>query len=154
MEVLGRVNALRDGDMASLCLMFQGKPKLLRRSNNLSILRWTAEDDTGQVECVWFNQPYRGRQYRTGIPYYVYGKVEKGYGKIQIQNPLVEKYCSKDHDTYRAYPIYPLVKGLTQRDLRSVTEQTLKRLSKDVTDELPKLLKDRYALVDRCYAVK
>lgn len=148
------IDSLKDGEMVSLCVKFKGKPQVIRKSRNLSIVRWSAVDDTGSIVCTWFNQPYRANQYRADVLYYVYGKAVFGYGQIQVQNPKVEEYDKTIHDQCIINPIYSLTEGLTQRDLRNLLSSILKRIDGSVIDELPGLVRKRYALVEKSYALE
>ena len=151
---ISSINSIKSGEMVSICGKFEGNPKLARKHRGLSILEWTATDGTGQVTCIWFNQPYRARQYNKNVPYYIYGKAVRAYGKIQIQNPIVEEYRPGFHDGGRIEPIYPLVDGLTQKDLRNLTQNILERIEEDIEEDVPEIIIREYGLVGKTYALK
>lgn len=148
------IASIQEGEMVSLLARFRGNPRFTKKSKNLTLLKWIAGDETGWVECIWFNQAYRANQYKEGIPYYIYGKATLGYGRIQIQNPLVEEYRPEIHDLCRIDPIYSLVEGLTQRDLRNLSQLTLEKIGGKMMDALPKIIRDRYDLGEKNYAIK
>ena len=147
------IASLRDGEMASLCLKFHGKPQVIRKNRNMSILKWRAVDDTGSVVCTWFNQPYRANQYKRDAPYYIYGKAAFGYGQIQIQNPQVEEYNPEIHDQCRMDPIYSLTEGLTQRDFRNLIQNILEKVEGNIDDDLPNRIREKYVLAEKDYAL-
>ncbi len=147
------IASMQRNQKVSLCVKFQGKPQIIRKGKNKSILRWQAKDNTGTVVCVWFNQPYRANQYKEDISYYVYGKAVMGYGQIQIQNPQVEEYRPEIHNKERWDPIYPLVEGLTQSDLRNLIKETLKILEDNIIDDLPIIVRQKFALCEKKYAI-
>lgn len=148
------ISSIQDDEIVSLRVRLKGKPEFVRKQKKMSILKWKAVDDTGWVTCIWFNQPYRANQYRRDIPYYIYGKVVRGYGGIQIQNPQVEEYRPGIHDQCRIDPIYSLVEGLTQRDLRDLSKHIIERIEDNIEDDLPGIIRDKYALVNKGYALK
>lgn len=144
---------IRKGEFVSLSVKFQGRPQVLRKHKNMSILRWTAKDDTGSIVCVWFNQPYRANQYKVGVPYYIYGKAEFSYGGIQIHNPLVKEYVREIHNQCQIIPVYSLVEGLTQKDFKNLIGQALNRTEKGIEDELPSIVRERFKLADKGYSL-
>ncbi len=147
------VEAIQRGQKVSLCVEFYGKPQVVRKRKNLTILKWRAKDNTGSVVCIWFNQHYRANQYKEGVAYYVYGKAVFEYGQIQIQNPQVEEYRPEVHDQGRFDPIYPLVEGLTQKDLRGLIKQILKKLEGNIKDNLPNIIRHKFTLSEKGYAI-
>lgn len=147
------IASIRDGEMVSLCLKFYGRPQIIRKHRKISILKWKAIDDTGSVVCTWFNQPYRGQQYKRDTPYYIYGKAVFGYGEIQIQNPKVENYNPKVHDRHRIEPIYSVTEGISQRDMRKLIHNICKEIKGDIDDELPNAIREKYSLLGKNYAI-
>ena len=144
----------KDGEMVSLCLRLQGRPEVVRKRKNMSITKWMAYDKSGSVACVWFNQPYRVSQYRKGLLYYVYGKAVLRSGQLQIQNPRIEEFNEDVHNRFRMKPIYPLTEGLTQKILRDLICHVLERIGDEFEEDLPQIVRDKYDLEDRCYALK
>lgn len=147
------IASIQRNQKVSLCVKFYGKPQLVRKRKNLSILKWRAKDDTGTVVCVWYNQPYRANQYKEGVAYYVYGKAVFAYGQVQIQNPQVEEYKQEVHNKGRLDPVYSLVEGLTQRDLRDLIKQILNKLEGNIKDELPNIIRHKFTLSEKGYAI-
>ena len=45
--------------------VFFGSPNTVRIRKGLTVTRWTLADGSGSIECVWYNQPYRTRQYQS-----------------------------------------------------------------------------------------
>jgi ATP-dependent DNA helicase RecG len=142
------------GEIVSLCGKFEGKPKLIRKHRGLSILEWTATDGTGEVTCIWFNQPYKARQYNTNTQYYIYGKAVRFYGKVQIQNPIVEEYRPSFHNVERIEPIYSLVEGLTQNDFRNLTQNIIGIIEENIDEDLPEIIMRKYDLAGKAYALR
>jgi ATP-dependent DNA helicase RecG len=118
----------------SLCLEFDGSPRVNRMRKGFSTTTIKGHDDTGRVECVWFNQPFRGSLYKQNHKYFVLGKAERRPSGLQIQNPIVEDYDEAYHNQNKLLPVYRLTNGLTQRDFRFVTDEALKQLSRESDD--------------------
>lgn len=57
------------------------------RRRNLTITNGVIRDDTGAIRVVWFNQPYRVKQFTEGKDYYFTGTFELKSGKYQLSSP-------------------------------------------------------------------
>lgn len=154
-EVWGEIEAISTlihGSESSIVAQFKGQPNSIR-ARNLNILKWTAFDETGEVQCIWYNQPYRRNQYTTNKKYFIRGKVEKRYGETQISMPTIEEYDPKKHDNPKIFPIYPLTKGLTQRDMQRMMFRALDKVGNQLYDFLPATIRKQYGLAEKNFAL-
>jgi len=148
-KVAGAVN----GEDASFVVTFVGNANTQKPRKGLTITTWRAKDDTGYLWCVWFNQPYRSNMYGTDRPYFVRGKVEYRYGMVRLQNPIVEEYVPAKHDGSKILPVYPLTEGITQRDMRNLMAEALKRVEGSLNDQFPADLRRRFKLAEKNFAM-
>jgi len=155
-EIRGPVRKIADlvsGEKAGLVVKFHDTPKVLKPTKNLNIVRWDARDDTGVISCIWYNQPYRASTYDFDTEYYIYGKVEHRYGRLQIQNPIVEKYNPEKHDSDLIIPIYSLTAGISQNDIQNITKQVIDRLDGILDDPIPKEIREKLGLAHKDFAI-
>lgn len=96
----------------------------------LSLLEVRLEDDSGELTCRWWNQPYRARQFRAGMEVLVYGKPAFAE-KMILDQPEVEWNSGDDEAIHinRIVPVYPLAKGIVQRWLRAFIWRALESRS-------------------------
>lgn len=85
------------------------------RKGRKQILRLLAADDTGTIEVVFFNAGYLQKSFKVGTEYVFYGKVSAAFGKLQMVHPDF----SKDEGLTGIIPVYPLTKGITQKEMRT-----------------------------------
>lgn len=112
------------------------KNRVTRR--RMSITSSTVEDDSGNIEIVWFNQPYLLTQLREGDSVSLSGKVESDGYKLMMKSPDWEKGDGGVH-TGRLVPLYPLTAGLTQKQVRFLVSRALEavdEIEEWMTDEL------------------
>lgn len=122
---------------------FVGAPRTLRVRKGLTITTWTLKDESGSIQCVWYNQPYRAGQYQTATLYGVMGAVGVK-GRRQIVNPRIVP--ADEIDTGMKYlPVYPLGEGVSQRELRDLATVAVKELG-SVEESLPASIREKYAL--------
>lgn len=82
------------------------------RHRNLSITTGTISDETGSVRVVWFNQPYRAKQFDGNRDYYFTGVYDFKNGRYQLASPSAT--LAKDTDTTSSdlIPIYRAISGI------------------------------------------
>jgi len=89
----------------------------------LRITTATLADDTGKLQAVWFNQPYRETQLKSGEEFYFSGDFEFSYNKFQLSNPSAEKVSEMPVQTDRLLPIYRSIKGLKTTLVRKILNE-------------------------------
>jgi ATP-dependent DNA helicase RecG len=110
------------------------KERRVRRG--LHITEAVANDDTGRVKVIWFNQPYRAKNIQPGKPYYISGEFVFQNQRLQITNPSIELVEDTIHaHTARILPTYRESGQLTSVLLRKLVAQIL-----PVIDTLPETL--------------
>lgn len=113
-------------------------------------LRLLVEDETGTMEVVFFNANYLERTVKKDSVYMLFGNVSVKDGKTQMIHPDINIWEKGDHG--EILPIYPLSKGLSQKDLRK-WQTSLNKLKSDLKDYLPELCLNRNKLCDINYAL-
>jgi len=119
-----------------------------------------AEDNSGAIKSVWFNQPYLLNQFKPGRQLNLSGKVVLNKKQLCFSNPAYEitnygenSYNKKESlHTGRLVPIYPETYGLTSRWLRLGIKPLL-RFVNQIPDVLPNELKKTYHLPNLGYAL-
>lgn len=93
-------------------------------------------DETGKLQAVWFNQPYRANQLSGGDEFYFSGGFEFNYSRYQLTNPSAEKVSDMPVQTDRLLPIYPAIKGLKSQLVRKILSE-LKPMMTMLPETLP-----------------
>lgn len=110
-------------------------------------------DDSGKLNAVWFNQPYRTQQLGgSRDEFYFSGEFEYNYGKYQLTNPSAEAAKELPVQTERLMPVYRSIKGLKSQVVRKVLEE-LRPLMSVLPETLPMSIVAREKLVDRATAI-
>lgn len=103
----------------------------------LRITTATLVDETGKLQAVWFNQPYREKQLKTGEEFLFSGEFEFNYNKYQLTNPTAEKASEIPVSSDRIVPVYSAIKGLKSQVVRKILTE-LKPLITMYPETLPK----------------
>lgn len=116
------------------------------KNRNLKLL---AQDDTGSMEVLFFKSSFLDRAFRQGEFYSFYGKVSCKNGKIQMLHPDFEPWGKGEE---RILPVYPLARGLSQKDLRKWIRLALS-FSGQLNEYLPEETRERNRLCGLSYAL-
>lgn len=92
--------------------------KQVRRG--LRVTTATLADNSGKLQAVWFNQPYRASQLAGNEEFLFSGEFEFSYNRYQLTNPSAEKASEITVSTDRIVPIYRAVKGLKSQIVRKI----------------------------------
>lgn len=96
----------------------------------------TLADDSGKIQAVWFNQPYRATQLKGGGEYFFSGEFEFSYNRFQLTNPSAEQTSEMPVQTDRILPTYRAVAGLKTVLVRKILDE-LRPLMTMLPETLP-----------------
>jgi len=135
---------LRDGELQTVSGTVTGIEAKPTRHKRLFITR--IRDDTGQMRCVWFNQPYLKNVFRPGEVFVFSGRSRvDGFGRSMV-HPEYEKMEGDLLHTGRVVPVYRTRPGIGQKQLRNLTRLALDRHLRDVEDCLPDSARLKFGL--------
>lgn len=138
------IDAITPGKQTIKAVCEKTSTRPVRRG--LKITTATLADSTGKLQAVWFNQPYREAQLKSGEEFYFSGEFEFNYNRYQLTNPSAELVSSVPVSTGRIIPVYRAVKGLKAQLVRKIVQQ-LKPLIAMLPDTLPKNILEREKLI-------
>lgn len=108
----------------------------------------TLADASGKIQAVWFNQPYREKQLKTGEEFLFTGVFEFAYNRYQLTNPSAEKSADLPQQAHQLLPVYPMVQGLKVPFLRKLLSE-LKPLMTMMPETLPETVIKQQRLMSR-----
>lgn len=74
---------------------------------NFTVTEGVIRDSSDAIRVVWFNQPYRAKQFISGKEYYFSGEYVMSHGRYQLMSPSAELATDFDTDINRKFqPIY------------------------------------------------
>lgn len=124
--------------------------KQVRRG--LRITTATLADDSGKLQAVWFNQPYRATQLKSDEEFYFSGEFEFSYNRYQLSNPSAEKTSEVNVSTDRIVPIYRAVKGLKSQVVRKILVE-LRPFMTMLPETMPKSILEQEKLLSYSDAI-
>lgn len=128
------------------------KERRVRRG--LHITEAVANDESGRVKVVWFNQPYRAKNLKAGEPYYVSGEFGLQRERLQLVNPTIELVSDQMHaHTARIVPTYRESGQITSVLIRKLIAQ-IEPVIDTLPEVLPAWLVQQAGLVSHAVAMK
>lgn len=103
-----------------------------RLRSGMQVARISVADDTGSIDCTFFNQPWQARYFAAGDEVVLQGQLNEWTSKdgtvfLQMTNPLLDRTGSQ---TMKIIPIYP------QSDKSSVTTWQIHRAAKEAVQRI------------------
>jgi ATP-dependent DNA helicase RecG len=96
----------------------------------------TLVDESGKLQAVWFNQPYRSAQLAGDSEFFFSGEFTFSYNRYQMSNPSVEKVSDMPVQTDRLLPVYRAIQGLKSQVVRKILAE-LRPLMTMLPETLP-----------------
>ncbi len=110
-------------------------------------------DESGKLNAVWFNQPYRTQQLGgSDDEFFFSGEFEYNYGRYQLTNPSAEIAKEMPLQADRLLPVYHAVHGLKSVTVRKILE-TLRPLMSVLPETLPESIVKSEGLMSRADAI-
>jgi ATP-dependent DNA helicase RecG len=142
------IAAVKPGEHVTLSGVVRGAANF-RARNRMTITEVAVQDTSGVIFAMYFNQPFRQRQFVTGSSVVLSGKAEKRGSRLQIMNAEAEVIPEGEEKlihTGRVVPIYPLAKEISQRVVRGAVWAALP-LAAQLPETLPEALRTKMGLV-------
>ena len=145
------IAALADGECATVraTVLLVVKDRYMRGKQKLRLL---VEDETGRMEIIFFHARYLANAFAIGADCDFYGKAEIAGGKTRMVHPDFTAVQTKTQTGIM--PIYPLVSGLSQKDLWKWQREALAQLREAESEYLPEDIIASHNLCSEAYALQ
>ncbi len=141
------VMALEHGQTAAARVTLSSEPKSAYPRRGFSLVTCNAMDETGNVQLVWYNQPYRKNSLKNGQTLLVMGRVDREKG-LRFINPEL----STSPEPPGILPLYPLTAGLNQRVMRLAAKAALAACGQ-LKETLPERFRREHSLAEINFAL-
>ncbi len=105
-------------------------------------------DQTGEVACVWFQQPYRARQLEVGAVQLFCGLVTRYRGVAEVVSPRV-----LPADTHGIEPVYAPIRDIPPKTYAGLVRQVLDA-GLPLEDDLPAAVRQCFSLLPQAEALR
>lgn len=148
---VSNIGDLRPGKVTIKARCESINTRMVRRGLRLTTAVLT--DESGKLNAVWFNQPYRTQQLSgSKDEFYFSGEFEYNYGKYQLTNPSAEVAKELPVQADRLLPVYHAIHGLKSQIVRKILEE-LRPLMSVLPETLPPGVVEGEKLLSRAAAI-
>lgn len=135
------INRIQYGEDLTVIATVQSHLTTPLRGKNQARVEVIVSDGTGFLRLVFFRSlKYISsfeNHYRRGTQLVISGKVTMYLGRLQINNAITEPLDTEHLNTNGIIPVYPLVAGISQKEVRTAIKEGLKYYKNKVNDYLP-----------------
>ncbi|MEK6558485.1 MAG: OB-fold nucleic acid binding domain-containing protein, partial [Candidatus Margulisiibacteriota bacterium] len=110
-------------------------------------------DETGQLACIWFNQPYLKKIIKVDTELFLSGKVEFDFVSRRKILKVNDYEWVDEENVGRIIPQYPLTKGVYQKQLRGIIKRGLLPELKTLEDPFLEAFREKYQLIPLARAI-
>lgn len=160
-SIVSPISQLQDGETVTVQgTIVDAKNEYTRRG--LKIQKIKLKDDTGQIDVVWYNQPYLMQYLKPSVSVAISGIVKRFLHTFTLEPKEYELISHTRHitsHTGKIIPVYPEKLGLSSRTLREKILQVIQKIdtSSDIASQmewLPQSIIDFNKLPDEWNAYK
>ncbi|MBI2430453.1 MAG: ATP-dependent DNA helicase RecG [Candidatus Levybacteria bacterium] len=137
-SLISRINELQAGEIVTIqATVTEIKNEFTKNGKRLQKAK--VEDGTGEIDVIWFNQPFLINVIRKGDLLSLSGKVDWFSRRLVLQSPEYETINddSPTIHTGRFVPIYPETKGVSSKWLRRQIYKTLQEYRQNLLEYIP-----------------
>ncbi|MBE5783940.1 MAG: ATP-dependent DNA helicase RecG [Clostridiales bacterium] len=120
----------------------------LSRFKGMSSVTVRLCDETGTLPVVWYNQPWLQNQLNIEAPLTLYGRIDRDkQGRIRMISPIRVQERG-------ILPVYRALGGIPPKTMRELMRQALTQLEDCCPETLPEILRIKYHLCERNFALR
>lgn len=141
------------GNKAALEMVVGTVPKKTMIRRGMTLLKFTAFDESGTCEITFYNQNYLADKFPLGASFRFYGQVEKVGKRYKMNSPTYEMIIEGEN-LKPLVPVYPLTEGISKNRIAADIEAAMNVLSPELEDYLPDDIRRRYKLCTLPFALR
>lgn len=151
-SVISAIRSLQPGMKATICGTIRRHSMHRTARRGLTVLSVIVDDESGVLECVFFNQPYLEKTFPEAARVLMTGVVSVnrfGAKAVQMRGPqyeILEADEPLEQDVGRVVPVYHETRGITSRQLRRILRGLHNQYRHAVEEILPGTLRSRLDL--------
>lgn len=152
-SIISKISQVQDGETVTI----QGE---ITEMKNQYTKRWKniqkakVADETGEIDVIWFNQPFIPKIISKGDLVSLSGKVKYSLNKFVLETPDYEIISGNTIHTGRLVPVYPETRGISSKWIRRQIYNLLKESDLDSMEIIPNEILKKNSLINFQNALK
>ncbi len=119
-SLCSEISRLQHGEKLTICAKVQSFTNIPTRQKRLQIQKASVADNSGEIDVVWFNQPYLRSLIKKGSRYFFSGTVDTFSGKLVFKAQEFEAKTAIQLHTGRIVPYYSEILKISSKRLRKI----------------------------------
>ena len=157
-SVVSKIGEVQAGETVTVQgKVIEAKNQYLRSARIKTIQKVIISDDTGNIELIWFNQPFLIKSILVGSVISASGRIDKSPRTKSIKAPafeILQQSQNQSIHTGRLIPVYPETKGITSKWLRRQIYNLLEQSLDELVEYLPEDLINENDFMQYSRAIK
>ena len=141
------------GEKAAFEMVIGTVPKKTIIRRGMSLLKFTAFDDSGTCEITFYNQNYLADKFPLGATFRFYGQIERVGKRYKMNTPSYEMMIEGE-DLKPLVPVYPLTEGISKNRIAADIESAMNAIVPELEDYLPDDIRRKYKLCTLPFALR
>ena len=141
------------GNKAALEMVIGTAPKKAMIRRGMTLLKFTAFDESGTCEITFYNQNYLADKFPLGATFRFYGQVEKVGKRYKMNTPAYEM-AIEGEELKPLVPVYPLTEGISKNRIAADIESAMSIIAPELDDYLPDEIRRKYKLCTLPFALR
>ncbi len=141
------------GNKAALEMVIGTVPKKTMIRRGMTLLKFTAFDESGTCEITFYNQNYLADKFPLGATFRFYGQVEKVGKRYKMNTPAYEMVIEGE-ELKPLVPVYPLTEGISKNRIAADIEAAMGIIAPELDDYLPDEIRHKYKLCTLSFALR
>lgn len=141
------------GNKAALEMVIGTVPKKTMIRRGMTLLKFTAFDESGTCEITFYNQNYLADKFPLGATFRFYGQVEKVGKRYKMNSPAYEMIIEGE-ELKPLIPVYSLTEGISKNRIAADIASAMNVISPELEDYLPDEIRRRYKLCTLPFALR
>ena len=141
------------GNKAALEMVIGTVPKKTMIRRGMTLLKFTAFDESGTCEITFYNQNYLADKFPLGATFRFYGQVERVGKRYKMNTPAYEMIIEGEA-LKPLVPVYPLTEGISKNRIAADIESAMNIIAPELDDYLPDEIRRRYKLCTLPFALR
>ena len=141
------------GNKAALEMVVGTVPKKTMIRRGMTLLKFTAFDESGTCEITFYNQNYLADKFPLGATFRFYGQVEKVGKRYKMNTPSYEMVVEGE-GLKPLVPVYPLTEGISKNRIAADIELAMSIIAPELDDYLPDDIRRKYKLCTLPFALR
>ncbi len=139
------LSQVKDGEVVSLLLTVGTQPRSVTLKKRLTLVKFSAFDETGKCQITFFGQSYLCDVFTVGTEFRFYGKIKVQKNRYELSSPAYEPVLpGKPLPPF--LPVHPRTEGITEKILSSALKDAFARGDFESAERLNAPLREKYHL--------